>query len=678
LWNYFMAPDLYLDANATSPVLPTAIAAAVDAMGASFGNPSSSHATGLRAKRILDTVRARARRVIGAGPGRVLFTSGATKGIQTAVLSALCAVRDRRAAGEACGDLLVYGATEHKAVSESLAHWNRLLGTGLTLHALPVDATGRHRLDVLRELAPRAAMVCTMAANNETGAISDIDGIARVLRESGSRAYWMVDCVQALGKLPLDLANTRIDYAPFSGHKLHAPKGIGILYVRDGAPYTPLMIGGGQEGGQRSGTENMAGIAAFGAVLAALEEGGTFRSHAELAALRERLAAALRDAFPAVVFNAPFEHTLPTTLNFAVPGVSGKDLLDLFDAAGVRVSAGSACSAAKAAPSYVLDAMGLPSWRSGGAVRMSIGPLADDTFIDAACARIRRCGEALRASPPAWAHPGVMQVSSAGRHGWIVQDAGTCVVIDPPREEAGRIAALVHEAGLRLAAVLGSGADPDRAAALRATLGIDTVDPRGWPADCGTVALDDGSHAACMAVGTAVLARLDSADGAGYLLGDADAGRLRRTAVRLAFGAVDAGRLARVAHDATVQCHGSDVDGLACATLAAAQGGDAPGQLHAETLAVFLRRHEDALLVDVREAFEAAAGAAVLHGRAARNVPLSRLAAHVAEWMADPARPVVFVCRSGNRSAKAAMCLRRAGHAQAWTVAGGIALANVA
>jgi cysteine desulfurase len=642
-----MASDIYLDANATSPVLPAAIDAAVDAMQASFGNPSSSHATGLRAKRILDTTRARARRVLGAGPGRVLFTSGATEGIQTAVLSALVAVRERRAAGEQCGDLLVYGATEHKAVSESLAHWNRLLGTGLTLQALPVDATGRHRLDVLRDLAPRAAMVCTMAANNETGAISDLDGIARVLREGGSKACWMVDCVQALGKLPLDLASTRIDYAPFSGHKLHAPKGIGILYVRDGAPYTPLMIGGGQEGGQRSGTENMAGIAALGAVLAALEEGTTFRSHAELAALRDRLAAALRDAFPAIVFNAPFEHTLPTTLNFSVPGVSGKDLLDLFDAAGVRVSAGSACSAAKAAPSYVLDAMGLPSSRSGAAVRLSIGPLADAAFIDAACARIRRCGEALRTSPLGGGNPGVMQVSGEGRHGWVVFDAATCVVIDPPRGQRERIAALARDAGLRVQ-------DFDAA-------------------DRATVALDDGSHVPCIAIGGAVLARLPD----GYLLGVADAGRLPRTAVRQVFGAVGAARLARIAHDGAVQCHGADVDGLACAPLAAAcerEAGTA-GQLDPDTLDGFLRRHEDALLVDVREPFEAAAGPMVLHGRAAHNMPLSRFAEHLAEWLSEPARPVVFVCRSGNRSAKAAQCLRRAGHAQAWTVVGGLALA---
>jgi len=640
-----MASDLYLDANATSPVLPSAIAAAVEAMEASFGNPSSSHATGLRAKRILDTTRARARRVLGAGPGRVLFTSGATEGIQTAVLSALVAVRERRAAGEDCGDLLVYGATEHKAVSESLAHWNRLLGTGLTLQPLPVDAAGRHRLDVLRDLAPRAAMVCTMAANNETGAISDLDGIARVLRAGGSKACWMVDCVQALGKLPLDLANTRIDYAPFSGHKLHAPKGIGILYVRDGAPYTPLMIGGGQEGGQRSGTENMAGIAALGAVLAALEEGTTFRTHAELAAMRDRLAAALRDAFPGIVFNAPFEHTLPTTLNVAVPGVSSKDLLDLFDAAGLRVSAGSACSAAKAAPSYVLDAMGLPLWRSGGAVRLSIGPLADDAFVDAACARIRRCGEALRTSPLSGGHPGVMQVSGDGRHGWIVFDGETCVALDPPPGQVERIAALARDAGLRLA---------DFDAAERAT-----------------VALDDGSHAPCMPIGGAVLARLPD----GWLLGEAPDGRLPRTAVRQVFGAIDATRLAQVAHDGAVVCHGTDVDGLAWATVNALRDAGAPGQLHPDTLDVFLRRHADALLVDVRETGEAAAGAITLHGRAAHHVPLSRLAEHLPAWLSDPARPIVFVCRSGNRSAKAALCLRRAGHVQAWTLVGGLALA---
>ena len=253
----------------------------------------------------------------------------------------------------------------------------------------------------LKTLAPRAALVCTMAANNETGVVSDLAAIEAVLNEHAPRAMWLVDCVQALGKLPLRLSATRIDYAPFSGHKLYAPKGIGMLYVRRGAPFTPLMKGGGQENGLRSGTENMAGIAALGAVLHALEDGQGFRLPHELYRLRDQLAAALSAAFPGLVFNMPFERSLPTVLNFCVPGASSNDLLKLFDAAGVRLSAGSACSAAKAAPSHVLGAMGLADERAGSAVRLSFSPTAGDDFIDAACARIARCGAALaRHAPP--------------------------------------------------------------------------------------------------------------------------------------------------------------------------------------------------------------------------------------------------------------------------------------
>jgi cysteine desulfurase len=511
-----MTSEIYLDANATCAVLPAAIAAADDAMRERFGNPSSSHSAGLKAKALLDAVRQRAQRILGVGDGRLAFTSGATEGIQTAVLSALCAIRERRAAGEASGDLLLYGATEHKAVPESLAHWNRLLGTRLDLRALPVGADGRHRLDVLRELAPRAALVCTMAANNETGVISDLAGIEAVLRATASPAYWMVDSVQALGKLSMKLAATRIDYAPFSGHKLYAPKGVGLLYLRAGAPYTALMAGGGQEAGLRSGTENMAAIAALGAVLEALEQGATFRSRHELAAFRERIAGALRAALPGVVFNAPFETSLPTTLNFSVPGLASKVLLGLFDAAGVRVSAGSACSAARAAPSYVLEAMQRPQWCAEGAVRMSFGPLSDAAFIDAACARIERCGAALRASGPA---------------------------------------------------------------------------------------SDDGVIEFC------------------------------------------------------------------------ADDADRSMQLEAAALERFLLAHPAARLVDVREDYERAAGAPLPWARAALGVPLSRLTQHLSTWLHGEQHPLVFVCRSGKRSAKAAQCLRRLGYQNAWHLAGGLALA---
>ncbi len=221
-----MTTAIYLDANATTPVLPCAIAAATRAMAEQFGNPSSSHSTGLFAKEVLAQARAAAAQVIGAGDGDLLFTSGATEGIQTAVLSALCSIRDGLQADLHNGLLqrrpllLVYGATEHKAVPTALAHWNKILGLGLELRALPVDADGLHDLRTLALWLADTALLCTMAANNETGVVSDSAAIERLLTTCGSRALWLVDCVQALGKLDLDLQSSRIDYAPFSGHKL--------------------------------------------------------------------------------------------------------------------------------------------------------------------------------------------------------------------------------------------------------------------------------------------------------------------------------------------------------------------------------------------------------------------------------------------------------------------------
>lgn len=721
-----MNNDIYLDANATCPVLPQAVRAALDALEERFGNPSSSHMTGIRARAVLDDARRRAHRVLGVGSGRLLFTSGATEGIQTAVLSALCAVRERQQAGLPCAALLVYGATEHKAVPESLAHWNRILGTGLELVALPVDGDGRHRLDVLRELAPRAAMVCTMAANNETGVVSDLWGIEAVLKETGSEALWMVDCVQALGKLNLSLADSRIDYAPFSGHKLCAPKGTGMLYVRPGAPFTPLMAGGGQESGQRSGTENMAGIAALGAVLAALEDGGVFRSHGELAAYRERLAGALRDAFPGIVFNAPFECALATTINFSVPGLASRDLLDLFDAAGVRVSAGSACSAAKAAPSYVLQAMQLPEWRAASAVRMSFGPHVDEAFIDEACERIASCGRAMRAAALAPLHGGdaglgLYQLSAEGRSGWLLFDAreACCVAVDPPAPLVPRLAALVRSHGYKLRAVVATGADPQFCAAhaaLGAELGeLPGSDDPAWPWAGDSVRLGDGATVPCVRIGRAVLAKLVDGERASYLFGVPQGGELPAAAVRHAFtgGAQAPGcadgmpparlreavqRLAMIVNAGTILCGANDEQGVPCTTTAAlARGrGELAGLLALQPLLArrappdmgsvadlaphalerFLQTHPDAILVDVREAAEHAARRQPLHGRAVVSVPLTRLAEHASHWLQGEPKPLVLFCRSGNRSARAVQCLHRLGYPQAWHVAGGLALAQ--
>ncbi|MFN3631068.1 MAG: aminotransferase class V-fold PLP-dependent enzyme, partial [Casimicrobiaceae bacterium] len=439
--------------------------------------------------------------------GQLLFTSGATEGIQTAVLSALTDLQARRAAGEAIPTLLLYGATEHKAVPEALKHWNHLLGLKLAVRAIPVGSDGRHDLDWLREHAPQAGLVCTMAANNETGVISDLAGIADVL--SGSPALWLVDGVQALGKLSLKLDALRVDYAPFSGHKLYAPKGIGMLYVREGAPFTPLLAGGGQEGALRSGTENMAGIAALGAVLTALADGETFRDQTTLAVHRERLANALREAFPGVVFNAPLALSLPTTLNFAVPGVSSKLLLDLFDAAGLRVSGGSACSAAKSLPSYVLVAMGLPDWQTSAAVRMSFGAADDAELIDEACRRIRSCGASLRASclstaPQTNAVPPelITRFVVDGACCYLVADAASrqCVVIDPLPELTDQLAQWIRCRSFTLVAVLDTHSHGDHASSaseLRAAVPASlqelvACEPLGWPLGVAEIAL--GAH----------------------------------------------------------------------------------------------------------------------------------------------------------------------------------------
>ncbi len=732
--------EIYLDANATTPVLPQAREAALAVMAEDFGNPSSIHSTGLKARALVDGVRARARRVLGAGSGRLLFLSGATEGIQTAVLSALTALRERPQRPE----LLLYGATEHKAVPEAIKHWNALLGLGLQVRAIPVGRDGRHDLGWLREHAPRAGLVCTMLANNETGVVSDLDGIEAEL--AGSTALWMVDGVQALGKLPLRLAERRIDYAPFSGHKLYAPKGIGLLYVRESAPFTPLLAGGGQEGALRSGTENMSGIAALGAVLAALEEGGSFREHATLSAYRDRLAEALRQAFPDLVFNAPSELCLPTTLNFAVPGVSSRLLLDLFDAAELRVSGGSACSAAKAAPSYVLEAMGLPAWQTASAVRLSFGPVADAAFIDEACARIRICGESLRESCLApgvssRAEPahGLMRFVVDGACSYLLADAASrsAVVIDPLPELTERLAQWLRCQGYTLAAVLDTHSHGDHAssavelwAALRQSRG--DIDDLGWPRGAGVLQL-----------GGFELVRLDvpghTRDSTAYLLRDAEGLRLAfvgdtimpgalgrsdfEQSAPLAYGA-SLRRLAQAVGPHTLLLPGHDYDDRFASTLAVEcagqplladvlagriddagfaaamaelerglaltpyqtvacgarvdSGGDrGSSELSMAALSQLTQERPDLVLVDVREPYEQRLGQAPELGAAVRReaVALSGLPDALARWLALPAgTPVVFFCRSGNRSGQAAQALRRLGHAQSWSLAGGLAL----
>ncbi len=654
--------EIYLDANATTPVLPQAAQAAMQALAHDFGNPSSVHSTGLKARALMDAARARAQRLLDTGGGQLLFVSGATEGIQTAVLSALNALRSRTNAGHA--QWLLYGATEHKAVPEALKHWNALLGLGLEIKAIPVDTQGRHDLGFIREHAPRAGLVCTMAANNETGIVTDLAGIEAALE--GSDCFWMVDGVQALGKLPLKLAASRIDYAPFSGHKLYAPKGIGLLYVREGAPFTPLMAGGGQEGSLRSGTENMSGIAALGAVLAALEDGSTFRSHAELTGYRNALAEALREAFPGIVFNAPLELSLPTTLNFAVPGLSSRLLQDLFDAADVRVSGGSACSAAKAAPSFVLQAMGLPDWQAAGAVRLSIGPAVDAAFIDEACARIRACGESLRQNclSPQDNQPtvgdGITRFVHDGECCYLIADSASrrCVLIDPQPELASRLVQALGCQGYPLAAVLSTSGDAAHAEAreiLFADLAPEMLpaapaDALGWPLGEDSIAL-----------GARRLVRRPTGEGQVLLLGADEA--------EFAFGNAPQAML----EPATLRAPTRD-EAQQFVTLDEEAGMLSATQVEGVHLATFIAAHPGAMLIDVREPYEQfLTRTPELRGVHLQALPVSRLLNAVRPWLAEQS-PLLFFCRSGNRSRQVAQAMARLGHRQAFTLAGGLAL----
>lgn len=393
---------IYLDANATTYTHPLALQAAREAMELCFGNPSSTHITGLHARSFLESAREAAKLAVGASTAdEIIFNSGATEGIQTAIFSVLTQLAQKyREGGTLNRFRILFGATEHKAVPAALYHWAAILNVPVVIEPIPVNSNGVLDQRFIAERVSETALLCTMAVNNETGVIQPLPPLVETLHsEAGRDCYWFVDGVQALGKVSLNLEKLGAHYACFSGHKLNAPKGIGFLYVRNGAPYTPLIVGGGQERGMRSGTENLPGAAAFGRILCALNDpqSGVFLSHASQLEAQQKLIAALNDCFPTLQWNVELKHCVATTLNFSVEGVSSKELMNAFDAVGVRVSGGSACSSGKTSGSHVLEAMHLHKWRAQNAIRMSFGPADSLQDINKACTAIRAAGSALQA-----------------------------------------------------------------------------------------------------------------------------------------------------------------------------------------------------------------------------------------------------------------------------------------
>ena len=375
-------PDrVYLDWNATTPLRPEArraMAAAWDMAG----NPSSVHAEGRQARRLIEEARAAVAAAVGARPQDVVFASGGTEANALALTPGL-----RRGAGEPARRLLV-SAIEHTSVLSGGRFSPGAIGT------IHVTGSGVFDLGHLRKLLADgpAALVSVMLANNETGALQPVGEVADLVHEAGGLLH--VDAIQALGKIPFDFKSMKADLVTLSAHKIGGPKGVGALVLaEDVQGLEPLLRGGGQELGRRAGTENVAGIAAFGAALqaamAALEADA-----ARLQGLRNQLERGLRQTPGMIVFSEDTPRLHNTTL-FTVPGLKAETAVIGFDLGGIAVSSGSACSSGKVQPSHVLAAMGFDRELAQGAVRLSLGWSTSEADIDLALQAWRKLADAL-------------------------------------------------------------------------------------------------------------------------------------------------------------------------------------------------------------------------------------------------------------------------------------------
>jgi cysteine desulfurase len=364
------SPLIYLDYNATTPVAPEAARVLSRYLEEDFGNPGSDYALGRRAKEAVERARGQVAALLGCRPEEIVFTGGATEANNT-VLQGVARHFGR-------GHIITQ-ATEHPSV---LAPLRFLQSQGFEVTILPVDGAGR--LDpgaVRRALTPKTILISIMHANNETGTLQPVAAVARLAREAGVLCH--TDAAQSVGKIPVSVGDLQVDFLTVAGHKLYAPKGVGALYVRAGSPFIPLLHGGGQEGGRRSGTENVPHIAALGE---ACRLAGTRlpEDMAHLKSRRDLLHRLLQAGFPGLVLNGHEAERLPNTLNVSFPGLSGAAIL-----AGVpRVAAslGAACHGGEETPSTVLTAMGVTPEVARGAVRLSVGRPTTRKDIEAAAA----------------------------------------------------------------------------------------------------------------------------------------------------------------------------------------------------------------------------------------------------------------------------------------------------
>jgi cysteine desulfurase len=383
-----MSEPIYLDYNATTPIAPEVLEAMLPWLRNEFGNPSSTHPPGRRAAAAIARARQQVATLVGAAPAEIVFTGSATEANNLALLGAAEALAsgDRRH--------LIVSAVEHPAVLEP-ARVLRERGWAVTV--LPVDRTGRVAADVLGgALRTDTALVSVMHANNEVGTLQPVAELARLAHERG--ALFHTDAAQSAGKLPLNVEVLGVDLLTLAGHKFHAPKGVGALYVRAGTPIRPVLFGADQQHGLRPGTENVAFIVALGAAaelaVRALPELTT-----HLRSLRDRLHDRLLTSVPDLWLNGHPEQRLPNTLHVSFPDVSGRALLAEV-AEILAASVGSACHSEHDSVSGVLAAMGVDATRAAGAVRLSVGRATTPDDIDRAGDALVEGWQRLRHSRP--------------------------------------------------------------------------------------------------------------------------------------------------------------------------------------------------------------------------------------------------------------------------------------
>jgi cysteine desulfurase len=366
-----MREIIYLDNNATTCVAPEVREAMMPYLTEFYGNPSSAHTAGRAVRRGVERAREQVAELLHASDAsEIVFTSCGSESDNWAISGVLEQEPHKRH--------IITTRVEHEAVRNLC---ERLEGNGYEITRLEVDEEGSLNLKELRAaLRPDTALVSVMLANNETGILFPIEEIGRIVREN-SEALFHVDGVQAVGKIPIDLLNSNVDLFALSGHKLHAPKGIGALYVRKGVSLSPFIIGGGQERGRRAGTENVPYIVALGA---ACELALNFRGHAEVQRLRDKL----EDRILSTIANAHLngtknrERRLPNTANISFEEIEGESILALLDEAGICVSTGSACNAESHVSSAVLRAMNVPYSLAQGSIRFSLGRYNTESEID--------------------------------------------------------------------------------------------------------------------------------------------------------------------------------------------------------------------------------------------------------------------------------------------------------